>query len=112
MIVVLLVVAGFFTLWLIQMPRVERMKKFKSWLVFAVIKAEKYFMDPKTGALKLQQVYEWAVKQYPWVELVITEEQFKEYVDEALEEMRRLLETNPSIVNYIEEQGILMEETL
>ena len=99
-------------LWLWKMPKAERIKKFKAWLLLAVIEAEKYFEDSKMGQLKLQMVYEWAVEKFPWVEWFLSEEQFKLYVDEALEEMRRLLEENKSVQKYIETDNVVTEVKL
>ncbi len=82
-------------------PRTEQIDTFKKWLLYAVCEAEKN-LGTKTGELKLMAVYEAAVKTFPWVKIFITFEQFKEYVDDALDEMKVLLDTNTSVKEYIE----------
>ena len=82
------------------MPTDEQIKKIKEWLLYAVILAEKEFKDG-TGALKLRYVWNLFIEKYPAIAKVITFEMFSLWVDEVLEEMKHILETNKSIANYV-----------
>lgn len=81
-------------------PRKEQLAKVKEWLLLAVMKAEKKFGED-TGVLKLRVVYDLFVTKFPWIAKVLTFDRFSELVDEALEEMRKLLEANPAILDEV-----------
>lgn len=75
-------------------------KNAKKWLLYAVLEAEKEF-GSKTGSIKLRYVYNWFLDAYPLLSKFITFEQFSQMVDEALEEMRHLIDTNMAIFQYV-----------
>ena len=54
-----------------------------------------------TGKLKLRQVYDAFLTKFPWLAPVITFEQFSGLVDDALEEMRKLLEDNKAVQQLV-----------
>lgn len=81
-------------------PSEELTEKIKNWLLYAVIEAEKEY-GGGTGALKLRYVYDQFVARFESAARVITFEHFSKLVDEALQEMRHLLETNKNIDAYI-----------
>ena len=85
----------------IALPSGEQLNKVKQWLLYAVIEAEKQYQGG-TGALKLRAVYNEFCKVFPSLVPIISFAVFSELVDEALEQMRHLLETNLDIANYIE----------
>ncbi len=85
----------------INMPTDEQMDKVTEWLLYAVIQAEKQ-LGQKTGQVKLRYVYDMFLTKFPSLVSVITFEQFKELVDEALEQMRHLMETNQNVKFYIQ----------
>jgi hypothetical protein len=72
----------------------------KQWLILAVVEAEKK-LGEKTGQLKLRYVYDLFIKRFKFASKLITFEMFSALVDEALEAMRHLIETNQSIADYI-----------
>ncbi len=80
--------------WL-AMPTSQQIANIKQWLLYAVTEAEAT-LGGKTGQLKLRMVYDMAVEKFNWVSL-ISFETFSGWVDEALEQMRHLLETNEKI---------------
>ncbi len=87
-----------------NMPADKQLSKVKEWLLYAVTMAEKE-LGGGTGKLKLRYVYDLFLSKFGWLAKVITFEQFSGLVDEALEEMKRLLESNASaqqLVNTIE----------
>lgn len=85
-----------------RLPRSERIQNVKEWLLYAVIEAEKE-LGEKTGALKLRLVYDRAVEKFTWISTLITFETFSEWVDEALDKMKSMLQDNAVIANYIKE---------
>lgn len=92
--IVVLVIAG-----LIDLVRNDK-EKAKKWLLYAVTEAEKEF-GSKTGAIKLRYVYELFMSTFPLLSKFISFKQFSQMVDEALEEMRHLIDTNMAIFQYV-----------
>ena len=85
----------------INMPTNEQMAKVKEWLLYAVIQAEKQ-LGAKTGQIKLRYVYDMFLTKFPALVNVITFEQFSKLVDEALEQMKHLIETNQNARFYVQ----------
>lgn len=83
------------------LPSDEQISKVKQWLLFAVIEAEKQYQGG-TGALKLRAVYNEFCQVFPSLVPIISFELFSKMVDEALEQMKHLLETNLNIQYYVE----------
>lgn len=84
-----------------KLPSSEQLEKIKNWLLFAVIQAEKE-LGNGTGALKLRYVYNLFLNTFPALVDVISFDMFSKLVDEVLEQMRHLLDTNLDIKNYVE----------
>ena len=78
-----------------------QLAQLKEWLLLAVILAEKEFKSG-TGVLKLHYVYDLALERFPSLMNVISFERFSLYVDQALETMKKILETNKDIESYVE----------
>lgn len=85
----------------VSLPSDEQILKVRQWLLYAVIEAEKHYKGG-TGVLKLRAVYNEFCKVFPSIVPVISFEFFSKLVDEALEQMRHLLETNLDIASYVE----------
>lgn len=81
----------------------KQIEKVKAWLLYAVILAEKE-LGSGTGDLKLRYVYDLFVSKFSWLAKIISFEQFSEWVDAALDEMKEKLQTNESISNYINKE--------
>lgn len=79
-----------------KLPTDEQLKKVKEWLLYAVTMAEKE-LGGGTGKLKLRYVYDLFLTKFGWLAKVITFEQFSTLVDEALEDMKRLLDSNAQV---------------
>ena len=58
-------------------------------------------LGEKTGQLKLRYVYDLFIKRFKFMSKLITFEQFSALVDEALEIMRHMIQTNIAVANYI-----------
>lgn len=99
--IIILVVVVFSVYEYSKMPKEELISDLKEWLLFAVVEAEKYF-GGKMGAMKLRYVYDLFLSKFPALATLITFEKFSEYVDEALEKMKQLIESNTKLSEYIE----------
>jgi hypothetical protein len=83
--------------------------KVKEWLKWAVTEAEAY-LGSGTGQLKLRQVYDWFIDQFPVFSRILPFFIFSKMVDTALEWMREQLEKNLSIRAFIEDNVNEKEE--
>ena len=81
-------------------PTPEQMDNLREWLLGAVTKAEKE-LGGGTGQLKLRQVYDLFVARFPWLAKVISFATFSDMVDDALVEMRELLDKNAAVQAYV-----------
>jgi len=93
--------AGFAIGRFLLLPSEDQLEKMKEWLVFAVTEAEKE-LGNGTGQLKLRMVYGMFIDKFPWYVKVMTFEDFSKLVDEALEEMRNMLQNNKAVKEFIE----------
>ena len=75
-------------------------KSIKNWLLYAVSMAEQEW-GSGTGKIKLRDVYDSFVARYPIFAVVIPFSVFSLWVDEALVEMRDMLEKNLDIRAFI-----------
>ena len=85
-----------------ELPSDEQMEKIRQWMLFAVIQAEKE-LGGGTGQVKLRYVYDLFLERFQSLAPAITFVMLSDMVDEALEKMRHLLETNSKVKEYIEE---------
>lgn len=81
-------------------PNEEDINKFREWLLFAVMEAEKE-LGSGTGQLKLRYVYDQARSKYPFITNFISFEMFSEYVDEALDKFKAMLKSNKYVQDYV-----------
>ena len=81
-------------------PTEEQIAAVKSWLLWATSEAER-ILGSGTGKLKLRYVYDMFIEKFPYVAKFLSFDQFSEYVDEALEEMKKLIESNSKVQQYI-----------
>ena len=85
----------------VKLPNSEQMQKVKEWLLLAVTDAEKE-LGGGTGQLKLRMVYDLFIQRFPWLVRVVSFEWFSELVDEALIEMREMLQKNSAVKSLVE----------
>lgn len=78
----------------------EQIDNMLEWLVGACADAEKD-LGGGTGALKLRRVYDWFIVKFAWLATEISFEEFSTYVDQALQQMKVMLENNEAIKAYI-----------
>lgn len=84
-----------------KLPRPEQLGKVREWLLYAVTEAERE-LGGGTGKLKLRQVYDLFVVRFPWLAKVVSFELFSGLVDDALDEMRKMLDTNAAVKALVE----------
>ena len=85
----------------LKLPTEEQIKSVKEWLLICVSVVERE-MGSGTGRLKLRAAYQKFCETFPWVAKAISFERFSIWVDEALIEMRKLLESNEAVKGFIE----------
>jgi len=102
--IVVVVNGVIFVVKLRNMSKEERYEQIRGWLLQAVMMAEKEF-GSGTGKLKLSNVYAEFCKQLPWLAQIISFKKFSDYVDDALAEMKEILEKNTKIASVIENKG-------
>lgn len=94
LLILVMVVAG-----LIYLIKNDK-EKAKKWLLLACLEAEKEF-GSKTGIIKLRYVYDLFIQQFPVLSKFMSFEQFSLLVDEVLEEMKHLINTNMAVFNFV-----------
>lgn len=75
-------------------------KRVLEWLLGAVTQAEKE-LGKGTGKLKLRAVYDAFIDKFPVFSKVISFKRFSGLVDDALEQMRAILESNVAVQTFV-----------
>lgn len=86
------------------LPSDAQLAKVREWLLWAVTEAEKE-LGGGTGKLKLRQVYDLFIVRFPWLVKVVPFEFFSEMVDDALEDMRKMLKENEAVKALVDGKG-------
>lgn len=102
-IIAVLVVAGVSIYKFSGLPTSAQIAKIKEWLLYAVTMAEKEFGDG-TGQIKLRSVYDLFITRFPFAAKLVSFELFSTWVDEALDSMRGMLETNEKVKALVVEK--------
>lgn len=84
-----------------SLPKEQRRSKIREWLLWAVAEAEKE-LGGGTGKLKLRQVYDLFIQRFPWLSKILSFKRFMKLVDNALDELNFMLDTNTAVKNYVE----------
>lgn len=84
------------------LPTKEQNDKVKEWLVWACIEAEKS-LQSGTGQLKLRQVYDrlCAVPAFKYVAIMISFDEFSDWVSDALITMKNMIINNATLAEYV-----------
>lgn len=83
-----------------KLPAETQLHKVKEWLLWAVIYTERE-LGAGTGVAKLRFCYDLFLQRFPSLVSVISFEMFSDFVDEALVQMKKILETNKDIEEYV-----------
>lgn len=89
----------------LQLPTEEQLDKVRQWLLWAVTEAEME-LGGGTGQLKLRSVYDLFILRWPKLAKVVSFDLFSALVDDALDEMRTMLQQNKSLKDMVEGGGI------
>lgn len=106
---ILVLFAVYAVLRFLKLTPQQQLGKVKAALLYMVTEAEKE-LKSKTGRVKRSMVWEWLVERFPIVTLFITEEKYDELLDQALEEFRKMLESNDSLYDYVYDTLTVTEE--
>ena len=87
-----------------KLPSDEQLLKVRKALLWIVIECERE-LGSNTGCAKLAKAYNMFIQQFHSLVPVIPYSMFCELVDDALVEMRHLLETNLDIAAYVDGEG-------
>ena len=98
--IAVLAAGGYAVYVFVKMPSDKQLNKVREWLLYAVTKAEKE-MGGGTGQIKLRYVYDMFVARFAWLARVISFEAFSMMVDEALEKMKKMLESNKAMQELV-----------
>lgn len=74
----------------VRHPRADQMAKAQEWMLWAVARAEQY-LGSGTGEKKLAMVYSWFEVRFPLLAAVVTFEDFEKMVDDALDQLEKML---------------------
>ena len=92
--------AGFTAYSFMRQPSDKQLQKVKEWLLYAVTMAEQQ-LGGGTGQIKLRYVYDMFVQRFTWLARVISFESFSLLVDEALDKMKIMLESNKAMQELV-----------
>lgn len=101
-------VGGYTVYAFVKMPSDKQLNKVREWLLYAVTTAEKE-LGGGTGQIKLRYVYDMFVVRFAWLAKVVSFEMFSMMVDEVLEKMKTMLESNKAMQELV--TGKANEET-
>ena len=82
------------------LPTKQQIEKIREWLLWAVCVAEEE-LGSDTGKLKLRYVWDMFIEKFPMTAKFISFETFSKLVDDALEEMKEMLDKNPAVARLI-----------
>lgn len=102
--IVLLVITCGIIFAFFKSPSDAQLRKVKAWLLLAVTQAEAE-LGSGTGKLKLRFVYDLFITKFTWIARVISFEMFADLVEDALDEMRDMLKTNPAAFTLVNPNG-------
>jgi uncharacterized membrane protein len=99
-IIVLIIALAYAGYRFFKLPTNKQLEKVKEWLVLAVVQAEKE-LGSGTGQIKLRFVYDLFITRFKWISRIISFRTFTLLVDEALERMRDMLESNVAVKELV-----------
>lgn len=94
------VIVGVGIYFFLKLPTGTQKQKIKEWLLWAVTETEKN-LGSGTGQIKLRQVYDLFIDKFRFVSTLVPFDTFSKWVDEALDKMRVLLQSNPALQEFV-----------
>lgn len=83
-----------------KLPVAAQKERIRQWLLWAVSLAEQKF-GGGTGQLKLREVYDKFITKFPFISKIISFQTFSNLVDDALVDMKEMLDKNDNINDII-----------
>lgn len=83
-----------------KLPVAAQKDRIRQWLLWAVSLAEQKF-GGGTGQLKLREVYDKFITKFPFISKIISFQTFSNLVDDALVDMKEMLDKNDNINDII-----------
>lgn len=83
-----------------KLPVAAQRDRIRQWLLWAVSLAEQKF-GGGTGQLKLREVYDKFITKFPFTSKIISFQTFSNLVDDALVDMKEMLDKNDNINDII-----------
>lgn len=83
-----------------KLPVAAQRDRIRQWLLWAVSLAEQKF-GGGTGQLKLREVYDKFITKFPFISKIISFQTFSNLVDDALVDMKEMLDKNDNINDII-----------
>lgn len=87
------------------LPTADQLDKVREWLLWAVTEAERE-LGGGTGQLKLRSVYDLFVQRFPAIARVIAFNTFSDLVDDALIDMREMLNKNEAVKAIVDGEQV------
>ena len=111
--IAVLTAGGYAVYVFVKMPSDKQLNKVREWLLYAVTKAEKELAKKYKADYELRYVYDMFVARFTWLARVISFEAFSMMVDEALERMKKMLESNKAMQTLVSgEAGETVEKDM
>ena len=88
---------------LVALYKLFGIDKIRSWLLWAVTRAEREF-GSGTGKLKLAFVYDLFIAKFPKLQIIVPFKLFSALVDQALAVMKEMLK-NDKILAFVEKEA-------
>lgn len=102
-IIILVIMIGFGVFKFFTQPTTKQKEQIKKVLLILVTEAERMY-GSRTGKLKLSYVYSELIIKLPYLKYVPLST-VEMLIEETLEEMRHLLETNPKVAQIVNNEG-------
>lgn len=83
------------------MSRDKQIEKVKEWLLYACVEAEKS-LGNQTGEIKIRYVYNEFIEKFKFVSMFLSFEDFSDLVDDSLNTVEDMLDTNKNLKDYID----------
>ncbi len=106
----LLTLVGTMVYRFIKTPNAKQIEAVKEWLLYWVLQAEAS-LGGGTGKIKLSMVYDAFVQRFPWMAKMVSFETFSLMVDDVLEKMRSMIQSNPALLDTIKSADTTIKDT-
>jgi len=107
-VVILVIALGIGAYKFFTQPSKKQIEQVKSWLLYGVTFAEKE-LGSSVGKIKLHMVYDMFITRFPVISKLVTFNMFSLLVDQALIEMRDMLNSNKAAKELVNGEQLVGE---